>query len=135
MAWLQVASVGICVQLLSLAANSKLRDASLPSIQLAMIKAAQTSGNRQLPFTAASGDGATSLPALDVLRVQPVAGMYSRFFGQSEVRPRMTQAVWLLRYLSDTTRCLFPGERSPHQHLVLLRACYGLTWVHICLAF
>ena len=107
------------MQLLSLAAKRKVRAASLSSVQQAMTKAALSSGSKRLPLNTGSGESVTALPALDVLRVQPVGGMYSRFFGQSEVRPRMTHAVELLHCSN-----LIPQDASYQQQAFLGNISY-----------
>jgi len=82
---MQAAGVGLCLQLLSLAAVQKDRnEQSMGLIQAALVKSCQESGASLPLSTEASG---ATLDALETLKAEPVGGHFSRFFGQSEVFP------------------------------------------------
>ena len=93
---LQVASVGICMQLLSLSAANPGKAEGTVAVQQAMVKAAQASAangkSSHAPVAPGLEGGNASVGTQHVLQVGPVGGRYSRFFGQSEVRAILSHA-------------------------------------------
>lgn len=82
--------MGLCLQLLSMAVTEKSRGNdkgkeidSAAIIQAAMVKSCQ---EPEADLQTANEAAGSTLDALGSLRVEPVGGHFSRFFGQSEVR-------------------------------------------------